>query len=64
MEVEFEGYLLVDYEGLCQMLMEGVQATHYSGHTGKYEPFHLAVEVSISTGENYVILFLFRLTHS
>ena len=62
MEVKVEGYLHVDYEGLGKMLMECVQATHNSVHSDQYEPFHEPAEVSISTGENYVI-FIFPIIH-
>jgi hypothetical protein len=42
------------------VLIEGVQASHNSTHSDQYEPYHEPVEVSISTGENYVIIFIFR----
>ena len=57
MEVIVEGYLHVDYEGLGKMLMEGVQASHNSAHSDQYGPYHEPLEVSISTGENGVIIY-------
>lgn len=53
----------MDYEGLAKMLMEGVPASHNSVHSDQYELYHEPVEVSISTGENYVIIFIFRVIH-
>jgi hypothetical protein len=62
-EVKVEGYLHVDYEGLGKMLMDGVRASHNSGHRDQYERYHEPVEVSISTGENYVIIIIFCVNH-
>ena len=53
----------MDCEGLGKMLVEGVQASHNSVHSDQYEPFHEPAEVSISTGENGVIIFIFSVIH-
>lgn len=63
MEVKVEGYLNVDYEGLGKMLKEGVRDSHNSGHSDLYERHHEPVEVSISTGEKYVIILIFCVNH-